>query len=148
MTCQTKTIFICVPGLPIAKGRPKFARRGNFVTTYTPEKTRDYEAIVAAEAVTSMRGEAPLKGPLELTMQIFLPIPTSYSKKKAQACREQSMVPTKTPDWENVAKSVCDAFNGIVWDDDSQIVDAHVSKRFADTACVIAIVTPLDLQSC
>ena len=58
------------------------------------------------------------------------------------------MVPTKTPDWENIAKSVCDAFNGIVWDDDCQIVDAHVTKRFGEEPCVICIVTELDLRSC
>ena len=35
-----------VMGTPVAKGRPKFARRGNFVSTYTPEKTVNYENLV------------------------------------------------------------------------------------------------------
>ena len=142
------SVFICIPGKPIPKGRPKFARRGAFVAIYTPEPTRVYEALVAEEAAASMNGSTPMKGPLELKMQIFMPIPVSYSRKKAQGCREQSMVPTKTPDWENIAKSVCDAFNGIVWDDDCQIVDAHVTKRFGEEPCVICIVTELDLRSC
>lgn len=29
-----------VPGTPVAKGRPKFARRGAHVTTYTPREDR------------------------------------------------------------------------------------------------------------
>lgn len=142
------SIFICIPGKPVPKARPKFARRGKFVTTYTPEPTRIYEALVADEARDSMRGQPPMKGPLELKMQIFLPIPVSYSKKKAQGCRELEIVPDKKPDWENIAKSVCDAFNGIIWDDDCQIVDAHVTKRFGEEPCVICIVTELELESC
>ena len=142
-----KSVLIVIEGLPVAKGRPKFARRGNFVTTYTPEKTREYENRVAIEARTAMRGMGLMTRPVKIDIQIFLPIPTSYSKAKAQACREGKTVPTKKPDWENVAKSVCDAFNGVVWLDDSQVTDAHVSKRFSDSPCVVASVTELDLQS-
>lgn len=110
---------------------------------FTPEKTASYENAVAAEARLSMHGEKPLAGPLELKLQLFLGIPKGYSKKRAEACRRGLEVPTKTPDWDNCAKAVCDAFNGIVWEDDKQVVDAHVTKRYADAPCIVAIVTPL-----
>lgn len=42
-----KIVSFTIPGEPQGKGRPKFARRGNFVQTYTPKKTRTYEDIVA-----------------------------------------------------------------------------------------------------
>ena len=32
-----------IPCIPVAKGRPKFARRGKLVKTYTPAKTRHAE---------------------------------------------------------------------------------------------------------
>lgn len=140
-----RKLLVVIEGEPVAKGRPKFARRGAFTTTYTPEKTREYEAMVAAEARATMAGAQPMSGPISIHLQLFLSIPASYSKKKAQACRDGLVVPTKKPDWENVAKSVCDAFNGIVWNDDSQVVDAFVSKRFADSPCVVATITQLDL---
>jgi hypothetical protein len=39
-------------------------------------------------------------------------------------------LPTCRPDWDNFAKSICDALNGMFWKDDSQIVDCRVSKRY------------------
>ena len=35
-----------IEGKPVGKGRPRFKRMGNFVQTYTPEKTADYEKLV------------------------------------------------------------------------------------------------------
>jgi phage terminase large subunit GpA-like protein len=34
-------INITIPGPPIAKKRPKFARRGKFVTTYNPQDSEE-----------------------------------------------------------------------------------------------------------
>jgi Holliday junction resolvase RusA-like endonuclease len=33
-------------------------------------------------------------------------------------------------DWDNYHKLSMDACNGIVWDDDSQVVEAHVFKEY------------------
>lgn len=137
---QENQILIVVEGEPVAKGRPKFARRGSFVTTYTPEKTRTYEQLVADEAKKSMRGQAPIAGPVILRLELNIAVPASYSKKRRAACLAGLERPTKKPDWENCAKSVCDAFNGIVWLDDSQVVEATVVKRYAEQGSVVAII--------
>ena len=47
---MTFQVMFTVEGTPVGKGRPKFARRGNFVSTYTPTKTRDYETLIAEAA--------------------------------------------------------------------------------------------------
>ncbi len=36
-------------------------------------------------------------------------------------------------DWDNWHKLTCDALSGIVYEDDSQILDAHVHKRYDAT---------------
>jgi len=140
-------ILICIPGQPVPKGRPRAAKIAGFIRMYTPAKTKKYEQACAAEAKAAMNGADPFSGPVEIQMQIFVKIPTSYKKAKREACRLGKIVPTSSGDIDNVAKSVMDSFNGIVWKDDSQVVDAHLTKRFADEPCVIAIVTPLDLES-
>jgi Holliday junction resolvase RusA-like endonuclease len=38
--------------------------------------------------------------------------------------------PTVKPDYDNVAKLVGDSLNGILWMDDSQIVQATLEKRY------------------
>lgn len=142
-------VLICVPGLPIAKGRAKASRKGGFIRMYTPKKTVDYENDCAHEARIAMQGRELLTGPLELKLQIFMPIPISYTKAKKEAARLGKLVPTKKPDSSNILKAVEDAFNEIVWGDDAQIVDHHVTKRFGEEPCVIAIITRIqDLQAC
>lgn len=141
-------VFLVVPGDPVGKGRPRIGKRGNMAIMFTPQPTVDYENAVKREAMLSMQGRELFAGPVELKLEIYMPIPPSYSKKKAQAARDELMVPTKKPDGDNVIKAICDAFNGVVWVDDTQVVDYIVRKRFADRSCVVATVTPLDLLSC
>lgn len=141
-------VFILIPGDPFGKQSVRVAARGGFAVKYMPKETVAYEASCAHEAKLSM-GERPLlEGPVELKLQFFYPIPKSWSKKKQEAARLGQIVPTKKPDSSNVLKSVEDGFTGAVWVDDCQVVDHHITKRFAEEPCVIAIVTPLDLQSC
>lgn len=144
---MTGSVFICVPGEPVGKGRPRVAMRGHRPSMYTPQKTADYEQQVKAEAEKSMCGSTPFAGPVELKLQVFTGIPKSYPKRKAEAARLGKIAPTKKPDIDNVVKAVCDSLNGVVWVDDVQVVDLHVTKRFGDEPCIIAIVTPLDLEN-
>ena len=125
-----------VPGDPHGKGRPKFARRGNFVQTYTDAKTVSYEDLVKFHANLAMIDLAPIEGPVAVYIYIKLAVPKSYSKKRTEACLSGLERPTKKPDWDNVAKSVSDAINGIVYVDDCQVVNAHITKVYSTNAGV------------
>lgn len=138
-------IFILVPGEPVAKGRPRFAKRGNFVQAYTPAATRDYEQKVAIEARRTMRSLAPLVGAVEIDLDLYLPIRPSWTRKRQEMARQGLERPISSSDWDNYAKAVCDAFNGIVWMDDSQVVSARVRKFYCDQPRIVATVRPLDL---
>ena len=37
-------VEVVIPGEPIGQGRPRFARRGTFVTAYDPPKSRDWKS--------------------------------------------------------------------------------------------------------
>ncbi len=133
---MTLTIQFEVPGTPVAKGRPRFARRGNFVSTYTPAKTKEYEARVREAADEAMQGQLPLDTPILAIIKICVPVPASYSKTRRQACLDSREMPTKKPDWDNVAKAITDSLNGVVYMDDAQIVSVYVSKRYSEEAGV------------
>ena len=127
---MTFQVMFSVEGTPIGKGRPKFARRGNFVSTYTPTKTRDYESLIAEAARIAMSTAEPLKTPVAAYIYITVPIPQSYSKKRSAACLDGFERPCKKPDADNILKAYFDAMNGIVYEDDSQIVSIHATKRY------------------
>lgn len=125
-----------VEGTPVGKGRPKFARRGNFVSAYTPKKTVDYESLVKQAGQQAMGASEPLETPVSLYLYVRVPIPTSYSKKATAACLDGSQKPTKKPDLDNIGKAIMDALNGICYKDDSQIVNIHATKVYATVAGV------------
>lgn len=134
-------IVIQIPGVPVGKGRPRFARRGAFVQTYSPEKTQNYEAVVRMAAMDAMQGRPPLDVPLRVNLDIVMPVPASFSRKKRDAALADDIRPTTKPDVDNVMKGVLDAMNSIVWVDDKQIVSGTFEKRYGLTPCVIVTVT-------
>jgi Holliday junction resolvase RusA-like endonuclease len=75
----------------------------------------------------------PFKGALTVFLYLRFAIPPSYSKKRKEACLAGLEYP-KRVDLDNCYKSITDAINGIVYFDDSQIVEAHITKVYAETA--------------
>jgi len=138
---MTFIVNFSIEGTPHGKGRPRFRRFGNFVQTYTDAKTKSYETLVKEAATKAMGSSPPLEGPVKLDLIIRLPVPKSYPKKRSEGCLNGSEWPTKKPDWDNVAKSVADAMNDIVFLDDTQIVIARVVKTYSAEAGVDVQVT-------
>ena len=129
-----------VEGTPVPKGRPRFARRGKFVSTYSPKTTVDYETKVAEAAKLAMGSSEPLETPVGAYIYITLPIPASYSKKRKQDCLSGNERPTKKSDIDNYCKAVFDGMNGIVFLDDSQIVSLHSTKVYGTIGMVEVMV--------
>ena len=93
-----------VPGRPRGKERPRMGRNGKF---YTPRTTREYEETVAWFAKTAYK-EEPTKDPVRLDLTI------RSSKSRA--------------DISNILKSIEDGMNGIIYVDDKQIEEIHISR--------------------
>jgi Holliday junction resolvase RusA-like endonuclease len=133
---MTFTVFFTVEGTPIGKGRPKFARRGNFVSAYTPTKTRDYESLIAEAARKAMGSSEPLETPVAAYIYIVVPVPQSYSKKRREDCLNGLERPCKRPDIDNIVKAFLDSMNGIVYKDDTQVVNLHSTKCYGTVGLV------------
>jgi Holliday junction resolvase RusA-like endonuclease len=128
---MTFMVTFKVDGTPVPKGRARYARRGNFISTYTPEKTRTYETLIRDSAIEAMGASEPLETPVSLYLYIRVPIPKSCTKKRLEAIDNGSEKPTKKPDASNILKSVEDGMNGVVYHDDSQIINIHVTKVYS-----------------
>ena len=137
---MTFMVNFMVEGTPVPKGRPRFARRGKFVSTYSPKTTVDYETKVAEAAQLAMGSSEPLETPVGAYIYITLPIPASYSKKRKQECLSGNERPTKKSDIDNYCKAVFDGMNGIVFLDDSQIVSLHSTKVYGTIGMVEVMV--------
>lgn len=132
------TIFVCfeLEGAPQGKGRPRFTiirprSKPMFVSTYTPKETVDYENALATVARIAMRGRAPTHQPVALLVHAFMPTFNSWPDRKASDALLGAILPTSKPDWDNIGK-MTDALKGIVWGDDSAVVDGRVIKRYSE----------------
>ena len=129
-----------VYGEPVGKGRPRFARRGNFVSTYSPQKTKTYEDEIRMMARAAMGSSEVLETPVTVAIYIRVGIPASFSKQKRKDALEGILKPTKKPDADNILKCFLDAMNGIVYLDDKQVVNIHLTKLYAEIPAVEVMV--------
>lgn len=74
----------------------------------------------------------PKEVPIAVYVKAYFPIPTSYPKKKRQACIDGTFKHTKKPDCDNVLKAVCDPMNKVVFWDDSQVFETAVEKHYCE----------------
>ena len=126
-----------VPGVPRGQERNRHriatARGGRqFVANYLPKQTRAEQAAIRLFAQQAMEGRPPLDGPIELRMTAYMPIPASWSQKKQAQALAGIIFPTGRPDFDNLCKSIADGIRQVAIKDDSQIVSAHVWKRYSD----------------
>jgi len=124
-------IKFTIPGTPVAKARARSGRTKTGSTVhYTPKNTAYYENLAKMCAYDAMNKYDKLTGPVQVVITCYLPIPKSFSKKKREMAVNNKIFPIIKPDVDNLAKSICDAMNGIVYDDDKQIVRAQITKLY------------------
>lgn len=156
-------IRIELPGEPRGKGRPRSRvawtkADSPFVAVYTDKETQAYEKALATVGRAAMRGRAPLTGPLLVTIIADFPVPASWSRKRRDAALAGVIRPTGKPDYDNVAKIATDALGrparrkkdivppvGIVFNDDAQIVDSRIVKRYSERPCLTITVEELSV---
>jgi len=137
-------IEFTVPGQPVPKGRPKFARRGKGVVAYTPAKTAAYETLVQHAAAAAMGDRLPTSRPVRLVVTLALQVPASWSKKRQAMAIAGAIRATKKPDADNVLKGLKDGCNGIVWKDDAQVVSIELAKAYGATPAASVAVFELE----
>lgn len=118
-----------VIGEVVGKERP----RVNMYTgrVYTPNKTKDYETLIQQYFKIKYPNHEILNGRISIEIIAYLKIPKNTGKAKTQEMLENKISPTKKPDVDNIAKSVLDAMNGLVFSDDNQVSKISIEKRFA-----------------
>ena len=119
MTKITFTVY----GNPVAKARARTVRRGGRVSTYTPEKTKTWEEMIRLQ-ILEHRPEKLIDGALTLRAIFYLQRGGSLPKKR--------IYPETKPDLDNLLKCLTDAMEGVIYSNDSRIVNEVVGKRYGD----------------
>lgn len=130
-------------GTPRGKGRGRAVATKMGARVFTDEQTRRYETQLRYAAERQMNGDPPMEGPLRVIMQARFAVAPSWTKRKRAAALSGEIRPCTTPDADNLLKAL-DSFNGVVWQDDRQVVEATVYKTYAESPGLTIIVADFE----
>lgn len=122
------TFIFVIPGVPIAKKRPRFVRRGKFVGTYNEQETEEGRFLLS---VRTQYKASPLEGALKVEMIFLFPRPKGHFGRKGLKPSAPKHH-TKKPDLDNCIKFVKDCLNKEVWNDDSSVVYLEGTKKYVE----------------
>lgn len=133
-------IKFIVPGKPQGKARPRFKRCGNYVSTYNPKSTANYEKLVKSSAIEQCKDKLNKEytGIVKMHIKAYFKPNKSISKKQYNILIGTEHL--KKPDSDNIAKIICDSLNGLAYKDDSQIAVLNVEKYYDEEERVEVIV--------
>lgn len=140
MTALTFTVFGVAQPQGSAKAFMRKGARFPIVTSDNPQLKgwRQLVAHAASQALHQTTGGVFIEGPVRLCAGFYLPRPKSLGgKPRAHMTR---------PDVDKLARAIGDALTGVVWRDDSQVVQLKVEKQYAavgESPCAVIAVTPV-----
>jgi len=102
-------------------------------------KAADWKRQVAQVVGHAFDGNRLLEGPLRLQLVFYRPRPANHygtGRNQGQVKTSAPWYPITRPDAGKLARGVEDALTGIIWADDSQIVDERLFKLYGSPARV------------
>ena len=112
-----------IPGTPIPLKRHRHVGK----RTYDPQKKA--KEVHQWQIKNVINGLFPAHTAIKLVVEYHMPIPKSYSKKRTKECLLGPH--SKKPDLSNLIKFTEDAFNGLMWEDDSLISEIEARKFYS-----------------
>jgi len=125
---------IIIYGDPKAKQSAKFAKIGKFINSYQPKSVVQNEKNIRAQVLEQLPEDfRPFTENVIVTKLHFVFSPLKgFSKKKLKLIEDGALIYKNTkPDLtDNLSKSLFDAMEGIVYDNDSRIVAMDNLKKY------------------
>ena len=128
LSMTRRIVRFTVVGIAQPKGSVKaFVPKGwtRPVLTSTNPKVKGWQQLVAEQA-QAVAQDGLFVGPVAIGVVFQLPRPQSLPKRVLHH--------TKKPDLDKLARALKDALKGVLYQDDSQVVELHARKAYAAPA--------------
>lgn len=125
-----------VPGMPIPKGSAKaFMRKGARFPTVIQDnaaKQKPWASMIGLCAAQEMArtGTKLSTGAMSITVSFAMPRPKCHMNSKGNVRPNAPYHPVTKPDIDKLLRCVFDALTGIVWRDDSQVIQTVTTKQY------------------
>ena len=127
-----RSVTFTVPGPPTPKAKKIGLVRGH-ARAFNDERTTTYQGLVCMAAADT--GAARFEGPVVLRIVAVFPRLDSQCRRAKRGGGllggwQEGRIPLAgLPDWDNIAKAVCDGITRAgLWPDDRRVVDGRVVK--------------------
>ena len=130
-----------VEGIPDVQKQTRWTRSGH---AFNPS-SKDIQRL--QWQIKPYAPKCPLTGAIEMNLTFYLPIPKSVSSRVKTQMLNGVILPTKRPDFDNLAYLVTNALKQLVYADDSQITDATIRKRYSDRPRTVIKIIPIEQMS-
>lgn len=114
--------------------RTRAAFQRGHIHVYDPVVTRHFKKQLKELAKVKMkeRHQLPFDGPLVVIIRVYRAMQKSTPKRELADKLSGRLRPFVKPDVSNFIKSIEDAFNGVIWQDDSLIVQEFSEKYYSN----------------
>lgn len=126
-----ETVKLTFDIAPVAQARPRATRFGRGIKLYDPKPTKIFKQTLRQLAKAKYR-EKPLNGQIKMELKFYRPVQKGLSKKERHLRLIGTHRPTVRPDIDNYTKSALDALNGVLFEDDAQIVSLSLGKYYSE----------------
>lgn len=131
-------------GRPSPAGSKRHVGNGILVDS-SGEKGKAWRAVIQDAARSKFTGDL-LRGPLRVRFVFYQPRPKCHfgtGKNRLKLKDGAPEHPTGRPDCLKLARAVEDALTGVVWADDSQIVEEQLLKMYGEPARCSVLISEL-----
>jgi Holliday junction resolvase RusA-like endonuclease len=126
-------IKFTVPGRAQPAGSKRaFVRNGRPIIVDANPASGAWKERVAIAAAQARGSTPPLSGPIKFCLHVTLLRPQGHWKKSGGLSRSAPAWPVVRPDLLKLARACEDACTGVLYEDDSQIVDEQLIKTYGD----------------
>ncbi|MCJ2158595.1 RusA family crossover junction endodeoxyribonuclease [Leuconostoc mesenteroides] len=130
---------------PVAQARPRATKVGKSIRMYDPKKTANFKTDLKmmAQIAKKVRKYKIPDGAISVNIQVVRRVPRSWTRKKQQDAISGMIYPVTKPDLSNYIKSIEDALNGVLWQDDNATVQLISSKKYGQSGRVVVEVNKI-----
>ena len=133
-------ITLVITGRPAPQPRHRATRGGRMYLPSSAPVRAFKRAVVAA---AGERFTKPLDGPVVVEITALFRRPPSHLTARGELRKGAPTHPGRNlGDVDNLAKGALDALTSIAWNDDSQVVDLRVAKRWANIDRMTIAISP------
>lgn len=127
-------------GCPVATPRPRF----NSYTKHTYDKPEHVKLKEGCKwQIRSQYREKPLCCAVSVDITFFLPVPKNTSKPKTREMLNGKLHHIHKPDIDNLQKFVLDCLNGLVIEDDRNVIEIRARKLYSTKPGTLVRIFPI-----